>query len=203
MKTIVFIGDSVTRSTPVQLFWRPEGYVRQIKKALNPRVQIINSGRDGDCLVDLIPRWEADVLNHDPDLVSIDIGVNDALQGFGKGLQLFETNFEANYRGIIERTLDLGDKTIVLCEPFIIPLESKMKLWREDLQEKIFVIRNLAVEYGLTLIDFDRHLNEISQNIDPRRITKDGIHPTNLGSQIMAQLWSRIIDDKYVFDNQK
>jgi lysophospholipase L1-like esterase len=78
-----------------------------------------------------------------------------------------------------------------------------MKLWREDLQEKIFVIRNLAVEYGLTLIDFDRHLNEISQNIDPRRITKDGIHPTNLGSQIMAQLWSRIIDDKYVFDNQK
>ena len=203
MKTIVFIGDSVTRSTPFYLFWRPKGYVRHIEKAFDSRVQIINSGRDGDCLVDLIPRWETDVLNHDPQIVSIDIGVNDTLRSFGKGLQVVETDFESNYRRIIERTLESGVTTVVLCEPFIIPLKSTMQSWREDLQERLFVIKNLAVEYGLTLIDFDRHLNEISQEINPRRITKDGIHPTNFGSQIMAQLWSKLVEDKYMFDNQK
>jgi acyl-CoA thioesterase I len=78
-RTVVFAGDSVTdcgrRTDPEGL---GDGYVRDLWNDLGPqRPQIVNVGISGNRAVDLRERWATDVLAHEPDLVSVLIGIND------------------------------------------------------------------------------------------------------------------------------
>ncbi len=82
---IVLIGDSITdsgrREDPEKLGF---GYVRLIHDELlvmNPdkKIEILNKGIGGDRITDLQARWEEDVINEQPDYVSISIGINDVL----------------------------------------------------------------------------------------------------------------------------
>ncbi|QCK83060.1 hypothetical protein E5Z46_13115 [Geobacillus kaustophilus NBRC 102445] len=80
---IVFIGDSITESGR----WRdPEqigyGYVRLIRDYLitaypHRSFDVVNRGVSGNRIPDLLARWERDVIDLQPDIVSISIGIND------------------------------------------------------------------------------------------------------------------------------
>lgn len=69
---IVFFGDSLT--------WGQYGgnFVDEVQRLL-PDHEIINAGRGGDTVVNLLERVEEDVLAHEPDGVFIMIGGNDAI----------------------------------------------------------------------------------------------------------------------------
>ena len=69
---IVFFGDSLT--------WGGYGgnFVDEVKRLL-PDHEIINAGRGGDTVVNLLQRLDDDVLAHNPDGVFILIGGNDAV----------------------------------------------------------------------------------------------------------------------------
>ena len=83
----VFIGDSITdggrRQCPEEV---GSGYVRQIRDWLRASApgsapQIVNKGISGNTISDLQRRWESDVIDEQPQLVSIKIGMNDVLHG--------------------------------------------------------------------------------------------------------------------------
>ena len=85
---IVFTGDSITdfdRKRPVgEGLWEGvgTGYVRLVHtlvNALSPRevIRISNTGVGGNNILDLEARWQQDVLDLNPDWVSVMIGVND------------------------------------------------------------------------------------------------------------------------------
>jgi lysophospholipase L1-like esterase len=69
---IVFFGDSLT--------WGGYGgnYVEALRR-LRPEHELINAGRGGDTVVNLLDRLDDDVLAHNPDGVFVLIGGNDAV----------------------------------------------------------------------------------------------------------------------------
>jgi lysophospholipase L1-like esterase len=98
-RTVVFAGDSVTdcgrRTDPEAL---GDGYVRDLWNDLRPqRPRIVNVGISGNRAVDLRERWATDVLAHEPDLVSVLIGINDTWRRYDEDDPTSTEEFEAAY----------------------------------------------------------------------------------------------------------
>jgi lysophospholipase L1-like esterase len=68
-----------------------------------------------------------------------------------------------------------------------------MNSWREDLDPKIAVVHKMAAEFGAKLVPFDQHLKAISNEMAMVELADDGVHPSILGHQIMADLWLRTV----------
>lgn len=88
--TIVAFGDSITAGYAVRrgfpTLWK-ESLQRKYPDA---RIEMINSGVSGDTTMDGLARLDWTVLSYEPDLVTINFGINDCV--FGLGLDEFETN---------------------------------------------------------------------------------------------------------------
>jgi len=77
----VAFGDSITEGYGVEEGW-PEKLVKELKiKYPQSEIELINKGRAGDTLEESMCRFESDVLSYNPDLVSINFGINDAMNG--------------------------------------------------------------------------------------------------------------------------
>src|SRR5438874_898094 len=79
---IVMLGDSIT-----QLGGRPGGYVSQVgyylRKLYPDRtIEIVNAGVSGNRSSEMRDRFQRDVVDRKPDLVTISVGINDVWHGF-------------------------------------------------------------------------------------------------------------------------
>lgn len=88
--------------------------------------KFINKGYSGENAYDLLQKWQADVLDNKPTVLSILVGVNEGGYGYFNGLTPDEAKdrYETNLRAILELTRkELGNIKIILCEPFYCPLD--------------------------------------------------------------------------------
>lgn len=124
--TICCLGDSVThgcfdvvRTRQMELDTRyapGEGYVRRLQDKLftlypAAAVTVVNCGVGGDSSVGAEARFDRDVARFDPDLVVVDLGLNDSGNpDVEAGLQAYEKAM----RGIFQKTLALGAEAILL-----------------------------------------------------------------------------------------
>ena len=95
--------------------------------------KFINKGYSGENAKDLLQKWQADVLDNKPTLLSILVGVNDGGYGYFHGLTADEAceRYETNLRAILELTRkELGNIKIVICEPFYCPLDPTDRSYR-------------------------------------------------------------------------
>ncbi|TDW17519.1 SGNH/GDSL hydrolase family protein [Kribbella kalugense] len=193
-RTVVFAGDSVTdcgrRTDPDGL---GDGYVRKVYDDLGERrPTIVNAGISGHRAADLAARWSADVLAHDPSLVSILIGINDTWRRYDENDPTTAESFEASYRSM----LDALNCPVVLMEPFLLPVKDGQDEWREDLDPKLEVVRKLAVEYGAILVPTDVELTKQAASVGAATLAGDGVHPSAAGHRALADLWRRyVLDD--------
>ena len=188
-KVTVFIGDSVTdcgRSieTPYG-----DGYVFDIVNSGRLSGSIINVGTSGHRLIDLENRWNKDVLAHQPTLVSVAIGINDTWRRYDDNDPTSVEDFEERIRRVLNTTKAEGNPQLVLCEPFLLEVRDEMNTWREDLDPKIAVVHKMANEFGAKLVRFDHRFNQLAQEISMLELADDGVHPSQLGHTIMADLW--------------
>lgn len=188
MTRYLFTGDSVTdcgrREDPEGL---GDGYVRLIAATLPD--EVLNTGISGNRAVDLAARWQTDVLDHDPDVVTILIGVNDMWRRYDSDDPTTADAFEATYRGLLERTVRAG-RTIILMEPFLLPVRSEQVAWlTDDLSAKIEVVRRLAGEFGTLLVPTHSALTAAALTETPVALADDGVHPTGRGHELIAELW--------------
>ncbi|MCU1578106.1 MAG: hydrolase family protein [Rhodoglobus sp.] len=188
-RTILFTGDSVTdcgrRDDPAGL---GDGYVRTIAASL-PDDTVINTGISGNRVRDLKARWQEDVLDHKPDVVSVLIGVNDTWRRYDEDDPTSAEAFEADLRFLLEVTVAAG-RTLVLMEPFLLPVTAAQLDWRtDDLDAKIAVVRSLATEFGATLVATDSALTAQSAAAGAESLAADGVHPTARGHEAIAALW--------------
>ena len=134
---LLFIGDSITdvgrRDDPDEL---GKGYVRLIRDRVladSPAAApiVLNRGISGNKMPDLQKRWQRDVLDLAPDVLSIYIGINDVWHGLipdREGCAI--DRFTDGYRDILAQTRAAIPKCrIILCEPSVI-WRSPMKLLR-------------------------------------------------------------------------
>ncbi|MFC5261273.1 SGNH/GDSL hydrolase family protein [Kribbella qitaiheensis] len=186
-RTVVFAGDSVTdcgrREDRRGL---GDGYVRDLFDSLGPqRPRIVNVGISGNRAADLEARWQTDVLAHQPDVVSVLIGINDTWRRYDKNDPTSTASFERSYRALLEPVR----AKLILVEPFLLAVKDDQDAWREDLDPKIEVVRRLASEYGAVLVPADVEFNRQAAVVGATTLADDGVHPTAAGHRLLADLW--------------
>lgn len=187
---ILFNGDSITdcgrdRSD----FHGLSGYTALIAERLSPLgAEVFNRGVSGDRSSDLLARVKQDLTDTEPDVVSFLIGVNDTWRRYDSGMATTAKEFENNFRGILNITKDFGASIIIL-EPFLLPVDPHKAVFREDLDFKIDVARSLAREYADAYVPLDGLFAEAILKTNPVLFSQDGVHPTELGNLKIAEWW--------------
>lgn len=154
----------------------------------------INRGISGNRVVDLQERWDKDCLELKPTWVSIYIGINDTWRFYDSGQETTAAEFEASYRDLIERTKQSLDAKLVLVEPFVLPVPEDRKGWRQDLDPKIHVVRQLALEYGAVLVPLDGLFAAAAVKAEPAFWAGDGVHPSPAGHALIAEAWIKAVE---------
>jgi acyl-CoA thioesterase I len=186
---IIFIGDSITASNkntdPERL---GNGYVRMIKEVLPEDMKVINKGVNGHRVTDLAFRWERDVIDLEPDLLSVSIGINDVWRQLDSPdlNQVDVSKFEEVYRELLSQ-LPASTK-LVLMEPTIIK-ENPQSQGNQMLIPYVEVVRKLAVEFDAVLVPtHDVFIDHLTKKPDVS-LTTDGVHMRKKGNELMAKAW--------------
>ncbi|MFI5776370.1 GDSL-type esterase/lipase family protein [Nocardia sp. NPDC051570] len=212
--TVMFTGDSITDSHRLDSeHGLGSGYPLLIAGEWGLRhperpVTWLNSGGAGDKVMDLETRWQADILDARPDVVSILVGINDV--GWHSlapdGYVISPQDYAAGYDRLLAPLAEAGTE-LILIEPFLLPIsglievgnghavldEEDRKKWRADLDPKIQVVRELAHEYGAHLLAADDMFAELAATTGPEYWAEDGVHPTPAGHAALAAAWLRLI----------
>lgn len=205
---ILFYGDSITdagraRDNLKGLYGLGCGYVRSLAEKLigeNPnQYEVINTGISGNRIVDLYSRIKVDCWNHEPDLISILIGVNDVWHELGGGRNGVEIErFENVYRMLIEDTKKrLPNVKMMLLEPFVLEGYATASHEEEPDRYQRFlevydyakVVKKLAEEYGLVFVPLQEKFNEGAKVNGVEYYLWDGVHPWFGGAKLIADEW--------------
>lgn len=129
---VLFSGDSITDGNRGKSMdcnhIMGHGYIsiQLLQGLLLKMPKFINKGYSGENAIDLLEKWQKDVIDNKPTVLSILVGVNDGGYGYFDKITPDEAKerYETNLRKILELTRkELGDIKIILCEPFYCPLD--------------------------------------------------------------------------------
>lgn len=193
---IILIGDSITDSGR---FEDPEqvgnGYVRIIRDyftltAPELELQFINKGISGDRVNNLVARWENDVINLNPDWVSISIGINDVWRQLDNvGMDQIDTvQYEEMYTSILERLKNETQAKIIMMEPTVIEEDVTSK-GNQLLIPYINIVRRLADKFDAIYVPTHDAFKQFLQKKADFPLTTDGVHMTSAGNLLMAKTW--------------
>jgi len=194
--TLLFFGDSITDCgrDRAKLDSLGGGYVNQINARLghalaSPALRVINQGCGGHRIYDLEARLETDLLAHKPTVVTFLIGINDVWRRFDSNTVSPADDFAASYRRILTRIRTELNPRLVLMEPFLLPVPADRRAWREDLDPKLTIVRDLAVEFGADLIPLDGQFAAAATRAPASYWLPDGVHPSPAGHALITDLW--------------
>lgn len=198
--TLLFLGDCITGgdrdlSNPDDV---GQGYVARINDTIKSyRVKVVNKGIDESRTIDLLNRYDEDVLAIKPDVVTIYIGMNDVWHHYSKGIETTNSEFEYNFRTLLEKIKKDLNVPIIIIEPFIIDITPELTKMREELWQKVDIIRKLAREFADEYIALDGSFASACIKHQPIFYSIDGVHPTDEGHKFIARRWLRniIIED--------
>lgn len=192
-RTIVCLGDSVTgvyyhtggrRAYPEMLEVAIQRAIPQAK------VRVINAGISGHTTTDGLARLDRDVLQHQPDLVTISFGLNDMTR-------LSEEQYRQNLETLVARCR-AAQARVVLCTPNSVITTSGRPL--EKLKRYCDLIHSTAQSLNLPVCD-QFAAGEALRASDAwafRCTLSDEIHPNMDGHKRMAEELCRTITGKSV-----
>ena len=205
---IVFLGDSITQ----QAEDFEDGFISLIRQNLiQDKFELVGKGISGNKVSDLLTRYKSDVIDLNPDIVFIYIGINDVWHKYDFGTGSDIDLYEKGLRTIISDIKSLGSK-IVLCTPtvigentgdFVLGNQFKdvetMEKMNGDLDTFSEVVRKLSNEYETELLDlrkiFMDYLAENNINNDAAGIlTTDGVHLNEGGNKLIADQMIKFIN---------
>lgn len=185
MQTILFEGDSITDKGRYRMNEKHLGfgYVSIIAAYLsgkNEDVLCLNKAISGSTTKTLKKRWIDTALDIAPDTLSILAGVNDMWRRYKYGKVTTPLQFYDNYNYLISSVLGKNPKTrIILMKPFLLPINEKQELWQDDLNEKVYVVEEIAKKYKTDIIT-----PKLTQEM-----TTDGVHLNLKGDIELAKVW--------------
>lgn len=189
---IVFIGDSITdagrdRADPASL---GDGYVSLLADGFAAQgATVRNLGISGNRAKDLAARWDAELMPTGPDLLTVYVGVNDMWRRFDSDDPTSAADFESTLRALLTQVVEAHRPRLILMEPFFLPVLAEQQEWLPDLDEKRAVVRALAAEFGAELVPLHDIFTAAASEHPIADLAPDGVHPTSLGSEIIADAW--------------
>lgn len=189
----LFIGDSITdvgrRSDEEGL---GHGYVRMFRDLLiaarpDVDVEIINRGIGGNTIRNLNERWQVDVIDEKPDVLSVCIGVNDVWRQTENRLDeaVYIEEYEETYRKILDDAVEKCGCRLALCEPSMIG-ETRDTEPNKIMVSYVECVRRLAEDYKAVLIPFNAAFWSAIDANPKRAWSGDGVHPHPHGHMLMA-----------------
>src|SRR4051812_35774671 len=182
---IAFMGDSITQ----QGWSNPTGYVRLVVaglKANGINVIPIPAGISGHKSNQMLERLKADVLDKNPDWMTLSCGVNDVWHGTnGVPLEPYKSNITA----IVDQCQAKGVKVMILTATVIgedldNPDNQKLAAYNEFL-------RKLAKERKCPLADLNAMFQKVLKAKKKKNqdfvLTADGVHMNAAGDRLMAE----------------
>ena len=191
---IAFLGDSLTEG------WPGAAYFPLLQKRL-PQHALLNLGRAGDTVVDLLHRVTHRGL--DPvDLAFIWVAVNDAVMGAwdatadgaGSGWNWTErlARVGGDYQTLVEWTAARASR-IVCVRPIV--LEADGSVWQEHADELGDVIAELAgARSGARALDL-RPAFGAAKDAGGGPFTTDGVHFPDAGAAVVAVSFAVVVDE--------
>lgn len=204
-KRIVFIGDSITdsgrREDPNQI---GTGYVRIIHDYLivtypDKKLDILNKGISGDRVTDLAFRWGTDVIELDPDIISISIGINEVWRQLDQTVldQVYPDKFEEIYDNLLTQVKEKTTAQVILMEPTVIE-EHIQSEGNKKLIPYVEIVHKLAVKYQAMVVPTHKEFIDYLKKTSKYKLTTDGVHMNTAGNMLMAKSW--LNTTKYLFD---
>ena len=201
---VVFLGDSITQAgESKEGEGTYKGFITSLKENVGQEMELINKGISGDKVSDLLLRYKYDVLELEPDIVFIYIGINDVWHKYDWGTGTDIDVYEDGLRKIISDIKIKGAK-IILCTPTVIGENNgefklnnsfmdidSMDIMDKDLDAFSDVIRNLSSEFNTELLDLRKKFNDYisennTENVYKGILTYDGVHLNNQGNKLIA-----------------
>ena len=189
---VIIFGDSITQAGV-----NPGGYIVRMQEMLAKQnraadFELIGKGIGGNKVYDLYLRMEDDVLALKPDVVVIYIGVNDVWHKSSYGTGTDPDKFVKFYEAMI-RKLQAGGSKIILCTPAVIGEKTDNSNQQDgDLNSYSAMIRNLATQQNLPLVDLRKAFMEYNLKNNPTNkergiLTTDRVHLNETGNQFVAE----------------
>jgi lysophospholipase L1-like esterase len=195
---VIFFGDSITQQGVQQ-----GGYVVRVDSMCNKenksdKYEFVGAGIGGNKVYDLYLRMEKDVLEKQPDVVVIYIGVNDVWHKSSSGTGTDADKFEKFYQAMIDK-FNAANIKLILCTPAVIGERTDFSNPQDgDLNHYSNLIRNIAKKNNLPLVDLrkaflDYNLKNNKENKDRGILTTDRVHLNPAGNQLVAdEMWKAI-----------
>ncbi len=210
---IVFAGDSVTDMGSAQpvgegLFDNVgRSYVRVIENMLavyypEIKVRVTNSGISGNTSRDLLERFQRDVVDLQPDWVSICIGINDVWRQFDSPAMIKDFVMPDEYESNVEKMiLDIKDKVkgVFILSPYIME-PNRNDMMRARMDEYVAVSKKLAEKYNCVFVNFQEMYEKYCKIRHSSYIAWDRIHPNQVGATLMAKEFLKHCDFDYSKD---
>jgi isoamyl acetate esterase len=187
MPKLVCLGDSITAKE-----LDPTGILKltpRLKKIL-PNWIIVNSGVSGDNTRGGLSRLPTDVLDYNPDLVTVLFGTADASEN--KGIDIEE--YEQNLRSIVEQITP--QKTLIISSP---PIDQTLLSARKKaFPQSNFVLMEILEQYVLVATKVAHSTNShfldlwskmrSQSNYSKFLTNKDGVHFNEQGYEFLTQI---------------
>ncbi len=177
--TIVCFGDSITAGYAVRRGF-PSFLLESLRQRFpDSKIEMINSGISGDTSQDGLSRLDWAVLSYEPDLVTINFGINDCVLG----LSLEE--FEMNLVEMVRRIRAGPDSEILLLSSQ--PLESPP--YDQRVLDYYQTVERVAKEMNVGFVDvYGAWMKRVRAGMPLDSLILPGLdHPNEAGYRIIAE----------------
>lgn len=177
--TIVCFGDSITAGYAVRRGF-PSFLLESLRQRFpDSKIEMINSGISGDTSQDGLSRLDWAVLSYEPDLVTINFGINDCVLG----LSLEE--FEMNLVVMVRRIRAGPDSEILLLSSQ--PLESPP--YDQRVLDYYQTVERVAKEMNVGFVDvYGAWMKRVRAGMPLDSLILPGLdHPNEAGYRIIAE----------------
>jgi len=168
--TVLVFGDSISAGYGIQ---REQGWVALLAARL-PEWQVVNASVSGETTGGGLARLPEALARHEPDLVIIELGGNDALRGYPV------TRIRDNLSEMVRLARAEADEVLLL--GMQIPPNYGPRYTREFAR----AFQEVAEAEAVTLVPF--FLQQVA--LEPSLMQDDGIHPTAAAQPLLLEaLW--------------
>ena len=196
---ILFQGDSITDAGRDHRNYYDLGsgypkYAAELIKKEIPDAEFIDLGIGGNRSGQLFDRSSADLINIQPDVVSILIGINDIWHRFSAApVPTTDEQFELNYRCLLQEIRKRTNAKIMIMCPFLLDAEKTQHL-REGLDRIIPIVEKLADEFADVYMPLNAIMAEaMKTQPEPLFFSRDGVHPNANGAAYIGEKYAEYI----------
>lgn len=189
-KRVIFFGDSITEAGA-----KPGGYIQMMKTMVDTsQYELVGAGISGNKVTDLQARIQRDVLDKNPDVVMVYIGINDVWHFYKfEGTTGTEADrYEAGLRDVARQIQEQG-ATVVFCTPTVIGEDPNSDSEENArLAQYADIVRNVAKDTDSPLCDLREAYSTYLEENNPDKayegiLTTDGVHMNEAGNTFLAE----------------